>query len=314
MNSTFGARLKAQREQQQISLSTISERTKIKQSLLEALERDDVRHWPQGLFGRSYVRTYAEAIGLDPDATLREFMEFHPVEPQVPLTELREKTAERSNRWPPTRLQFLIDSAIDAFHTRRAEQSQKAGPDLSPPAGSPRLEQPDPAVVRPADTQSADQSAASIDFLVLAKLCTKLACAEDAPELTSVLEDAAGVLGGVGLILWIPDTMGVFLTTAFAYGYPAEMIAQLPSVPAEATNAIAEAFRTRTTCVVKGTAADNGAIVAPLLTPSGCSGVISLEMRGGEEQRDEVRAAVMILAAQVSTLMGFSVLAHTRSA
>ena len=39
MNSTFGARLRSQREQQQISLTTIAERTKIKLSLLEAL------HW-----------------------------------------------------------------------------------------------------------------------------------------------------------------------------------------------------------------------------------------------------------------------------
>ncbi|HEY1302368.1 MAG TPA: helix-turn-helix transcriptional regulator [Vicinamibacterales bacterium] len=313
MNSTFGARLKAQREQQQIALTTISERTKIKQSLLEALERDDVRHWPQGLFGRSYLRSYAQAIGLDPDATLREFMECHPAESPAPLNELRDKTAERSNRWPPTRLQFLIDSAIDAFHTRRVELTQKAGLDLSSPAAGPRMEQTGPAAAH-SDTLSADQPTTPVDFLALAKLCTKLACAEEAPELTSVLEDAAGVLSGVGLILWIPDAMGVALTTAFAYGYPAEMIAQLPSVSAEATNAIAEAFRTRTTCVVTGTAADNGAIVAPLLTPSGCSGVISLEVRAGAEQRDEVRAALTILAAQVSTLMGFSVLAHTRSA
>jgi hypothetical protein len=40
-----------------------------------------------------------------------------------------------------------------------------------------------------------------------------------------------------------------------------------------------------------------------------------VELRNGAEQREDVRAAITILAAQVSTLMGFSVLAaHTLSA
>src|SRR5215510_4635388 len=181
MNSTFGGRLKAQRERQQIALTAISERTKIKQSLLEALERDDIRHWPRGIFGRSYVRTYAQAIGLDPDTTLREFEASHPAEPQVPLTELRDKTAERSDRWPPTRLQVLIDSAIDAFHTRRAE---KTGPDLPRPTEPPNshADMPPAPIAAPGDGQPAEEPI--VDFLALAKLCTKLGCAEEAPELT----------------------------------------------------------------------------------------------------------------------------------
>lgn len=322
MNSTFGERLKAQRERQQLSLSAISERTKIKQTLLEALERDDVSHWPRGIFGRSYLRSYAEAIGLDPDAALREFTECHPIEPAPPaLAELRDKTAERSSRWPPTRLQFLIDSAIDAFHARRAEGSHRAEPvhtservQTSEPVQIPAAVPPPPIETPELPPPPSAVDPSSFDLMTLAKLCTKLACAEEAHDLTAVLEDAAAAFDAVGLILWIPDSIGVALMTAFAYGYPPEMIAQLPSVPSEGHNAIAEAFRTRTTCVVSGTATDNGAIVAPLLTPGGCSGVLSFELRTGDEQRADVRAGVMILAAQVSTLMGFSVLAKTRSA
>src|SRR4030095_6014867 len=133
MNSTFGARLRSQRERQQIPLTTIAERTKIKLSLLEALERDDLSHWPHGIFGRSYIRSYAQAIGLDPDATVREVAECHAIQPaEAPIGELREKTPERSTRRPPTRLQFLIDSAIDAFHSRRAELKAEFGPRHAP--------------------------------------------------------------------------------------------------------------------------------------------------------------------------------------
>ena len=83
MDSSFGDRLRLQREQRQIALTTIADQTKIKLSLLEALERDDLSHWPLGIFGRSYIRAYAQAVGLDPSATVREFIERHPgsVEP-----------------------------------------------------------------------------------------------------------------------------------------------------------------------------------------------------------------------------------------
>jgi transcriptional regulator with XRE-family HTH domain len=310
MDSTFGARLRSQRERQQISLTTIAERTKIKLSLLEALERDDLAHWPHGIFGRSYIRSYAQAIGLDPDATLREFVERHTPEPaEPPLTELRDKTAERSTRRPPTRLRFLIDSAIDAFHSRRAEFGHRQAANRQAPSDDTGI-----AVAYARPIQPPVEPTRVVDFLGLAKLCAKLACAQHVHELTSVLEDASGVLDSAGLILWMPDAVGVALTPAFAHGYPDEMIAQLPGVSVDAANAIAEAFTTRSTCIVNGTDTESGAVVAPLLTPTTCGGVLSLEFRGGAEQRDDVRAGVMLLAAQVSTLVGYSVLAQTRSA
>ena len=311
MTSTFGARLRSQREQQQISLTTIAERTKIKLSLLEALERNDLSHWPHGIFGRSYIRSYAQAIGVDPDVTVREFAACHTTEPiEPPLAELREKTPERATERPPTRLQFLIESAIDAFHRRRAEPKPGLGQpqgDGSEPSRSVGL-----AVQPPLEIAS--EPARVVDFLGLAQLCARLACAQHVHELTSVLEDVSGVLDSVGLILWMPDAMGMALTPAFAHGYPDQMIAQLPGVPVDAPNAIAEAFRTRSTCTVDSTDIESGAVLAPLLTADACGGVLSLEFRGGAEQRDDVRAGVMLLAAQVSTLVGYTVLAQTRSA
>src|SRR4249919_931411 len=80
---SFGARLREQRERQQIALSTIAEQTKIKVSLLEALERDDVSHWPSGIFRRAFVRAYAHAIGLEPDVVLRDFLELYPEPAEV---------------------------------------------------------------------------------------------------------------------------------------------------------------------------------------------------------------------------------------
>src|SRR5262245_45930909 len=78
MPESFGARLRQRREEQHIALAAIAEKTKIKQSLLEALEHDDVSHWPSGIFRRAFIRAYAQAINLNPDAIVPEFLALYP--------------------------------------------------------------------------------------------------------------------------------------------------------------------------------------------------------------------------------------------
>jgi hypothetical protein len=326
MTSTFGQRLRLHREERQISLASVSEQTKIKLSLLEGLERDDLSHWPLGLFGRSYVRSYAQAIGLDPAATLREFLERLPgsTESAAAMSEVREIAPDKASRRPPTRIEVLIDSAIGAFHARRSEAANRAP--APPAAPAPQPNEPPPAfaysesVVPRQRPQSFPTVPAplpqpeSIDLASVAHLCTRLGCAQEAEEVTAVLEEAALILDVVGVILWVPDALGVVLTPVFAHGYPDEVIAQLARVTTDADNASSEAFRTRRMCIVGSDDVSTGAIVAPMLTPTGCAGVLAVEVRNRAEQREDLRAALTILAAQISTLMGFSVLAHTMSA
>ena len=77
-HSSFGARLKQERERRKISIAAIADSTKILGALLEGLENDDVSRWPIGFYRRAFLRSYAQAIGLDPDATWREFAERFP--------------------------------------------------------------------------------------------------------------------------------------------------------------------------------------------------------------------------------------------
>jgi len=83
---TFGPRLRQERERRQISLASIASNTKISESLLEALERDDVRRWPSGIFRRAFVRSYATAIGMNADEIWKEFTEKFP-DPSAPPAE-----------------------------------------------------------------------------------------------------------------------------------------------------------------------------------------------------------------------------------
>jgi len=75
---SLGQRLRRERERRHIALRSIAENTKISLSLLEDLERDDASRWPSGIFRRSFVRAYADAIGVDAESTAREFLERFP--------------------------------------------------------------------------------------------------------------------------------------------------------------------------------------------------------------------------------------------
>ena len=87
MTAEFGPRLRRERERRKISLESISANTKVSIALFEAMERDDVSRWPCGIFRRSFVRSYAEAIGLDGDETVREFLEHFPDPVDAPRPE-----------------------------------------------------------------------------------------------------------------------------------------------------------------------------------------------------------------------------------
>src|SRR5437868_8077146 len=109
MAETFGARLRRQRERQKIALATIAEQTKIHLPLLEELERDEVRHWPSGIFRRAFIRAYAIAIGLQPDDVVREFLSLYPDPIEVVAIGTTMASVVSTKQNPPTRFSYLFD-------------------------------------------------------------------------------------------------------------------------------------------------------------------------------------------------------------
>jgi cytoskeletal protein RodZ len=74
----FGTKLREARERRGVSLRTIADATKISVAVLEALERNDFSRLPGGIFSRAFVRSYAIEVGLDPEATIQEFVASFP--------------------------------------------------------------------------------------------------------------------------------------------------------------------------------------------------------------------------------------------
>jgi transcriptional regulator with XRE-family HTH domain len=120
MPGSFGARLRLRREEQGIPLGTIADELKIKLSLLEAVERDDVSHWPSGIYRRAFIRAYAHAIGLNPDVVVREFLELHPDPDEATAAAFATASAPTPENGsgsggPPTRLRNIMGSAIGSL-------------------------------------------------------------------------------------------------------------------------------------------------------------------------------------------------------
>src|SRR5262245_3124470 len=106
--SEFCARLKGERERRATPLGVIAETTKVKASLLEALERGDVSRWPKGIYRRSFFRDYVTAIGLPADQHVAEFIELFPDGEDAPLV-MRANGRTHRVATDPLRLTFAED-------------------------------------------------------------------------------------------------------------------------------------------------------------------------------------------------------------
>jgi len=77
-DTDFGGRMRRAREARGVSLRQIADTTKLSMAALSALERNDISRLPGGIFSRGFVRSYASEIGMDPEATVREFITQFP--------------------------------------------------------------------------------------------------------------------------------------------------------------------------------------------------------------------------------------------
>ena len=74
----FGPNLRRIRLERGVTLEGIASETKVSVGLWSAMERNDRKRWPTGIFARSWVRAYALAVGVDPESTVDEFCRCFP--------------------------------------------------------------------------------------------------------------------------------------------------------------------------------------------------------------------------------------------
>jgi hypothetical protein len=164
----------------------------------------------------------------------------------------------------------------------------------SPPAVS-------AAPVEPPTATHPPVLAPSVDLTEAAAVCTAIAQVTSTEPLPALLARAAAVIDAPGIVVWMGAGEDLFAVTG--HGYDARVLGRLGPIRRQADNATAAAWRTGGTRIVAADTMSNGAIVAPMIGPGGCIGVLAAEVRRGREIDPAVQATTSIIAAQLATVL-----------
>ena len=134
-------------------------------------------------------------------------------------------------------------------------------------------------------------------------VCVDIARLLDGRDLPAILTRAASAIDAKGLVLWVVDEHGQTLRASMGHGYSDRMLARLGQLPVAADNVTSLACRTLQPQMVPGTAVGtSGALAVPLISTTGCVGVLSAEVSGSRANGHQVSVARLI-AAQLSSVI-----------
>jgi hypothetical protein len=199
---------------------------------------------------------------------------------------------------------FLLIVAVSAIRTRPAVTQAAAEPDQSKAEVLAEAPESTDAVAEPLVEPTVPLPAAepAVNLLTAAELCGDLARLMDGRDLPALVERTAAVLGAKGIVLWAVDSSGAMLRPALAHGYSDRVLARLGTLQVDAENVTSLAFRSMQPQTMNGADDTSGALAVPLVTTSGCVGVLAAETRG-PRPGDDIMALARIVAAQFSTVV-----------
>src|SRR4051794_28383568 len=86
---------------QHLDITDVEAQTKIRAKYLRALENEDFGMLPGTTFVKSFLRTYAEFLGLDPHLLVEEYRVHHDPRDESELTPFAPRPRGRERRRPP---------------------------------------------------------------------------------------------------------------------------------------------------------------------------------------------------------------------
>ena len=73
MSQTLGEKLRQAREEKGLTLGDVAEQTRISSLYLEAIENDDYKILPGGIFNKGFVKSYAKFVGINEQEALMDY-------------------------------------------------------------------------------------------------------------------------------------------------------------------------------------------------------------------------------------------------
>ena len=141
------------------------------------------------------------------------------------------------------------------------------------------------------------------DLRLAADLCRDLGKVSTEEELPVLLARTAQILNASGIIVWVRNDQGTTLRQALSHGYRPETLARYGELDHTSETSVAAAFRDSRTYVVEADGKTPAAVVVPLVSATGCTGVVSIELKDGAEANHAVQSTATIIAAQLSTFV-----------
>ncbi len=172
----LGERLRNAREARGLSLTAAATQTRIRAAYLQALEEERFDRLPGGVYARGYLRTYARALGLDPDELLAAYPQLFsgpappligPVQADVPIRPATRPS--RLRRAVATVLLVLLGVAgvlgyigyqqLRQLQAPLPSEAVQPEPAVPPPAPAPAPQPPPAPVPAPRGVEVAVQAA-----------------------------------------------------------------------------------------------------------------------------------------------------------
>jgi hypothetical protein len=175
-------------------------------------------------------------------------------------------------------------------------------------AESAEPKRPEPEVV------AAPVEAPRVNLSDAAQVCVDLARILDGHDVPPLLERAAQVLDAKGLVLWVSDPAGAILHASLAHGYSDRVLRRMGPLQVDAENVTSLAFRSMQPQTLSSRSTGTiEAFAVPLITPTGCIGVLAAELSPPIDADDRLAVARMF-AAQLATLITPETTTATRAA
>ncbi len=95
----IGDTLRARRDELDLSLAAVSESTKIRRGLLDAIEREDYTLLPAPIFTRGFLRSYCRCLDMDPDPIVLAYDRAFRADEEEPAEVRRFGVGARPDPW-----------------------------------------------------------------------------------------------------------------------------------------------------------------------------------------------------------------------
>lgn len=134
---SIGEALAAAREQRGLTLQQVSDVTRIRASVISAMEHDDFSGAAGDVYARGHIRSIARAVGADSEALVAQFDAEHEVETAPSATEVFEsETRSRRERRGPNWSAAMAAALVAAIGVLAFQLVTRGGQDTPTPGAT----------------------------------------------------------------------------------------------------------------------------------------------------------------------------------